>query len=227
MRRTHVVRSVSPLDAGDMEHKLIFFGLPRRLPRRRFPFGTSQAPHWSQADQRYRIGVLLRPTGSSQNKKCLDNPMDLPSPGGQLGYTLFDSISYDNGNGGWYVNANYSDNQAVVNGFLSQLVSNLATIDSIDATIGTYGSQDLEYGEILDGLTGGTWTPSKPIVVWLAIEYSGTCSEIENAYCPMPTIGGYFPMIWQYAEGPDYDLTPYNYGPVDLRWKHTSPPGIC
>jgi hypothetical protein len=107
-----------------MEHKLIFFGLPRRLPRRRFPFGTSQAPHWSQADQRYRIGVLLRPTGSSQNKKCLDNPTDLPSPGGQLGYTLFGSISHDHGNDGWYVDEKSSDSQAGVNGVLSPLVSN-------------------------------------------------------------------------------------------------------
>lgn len=67
-----------------------------------------------------------------------------------------------------------------------------------------------------------------PIVVWIAATGSFVdCQAIEAAYCPMPSIAGYFPMIWQYSQTPDYDITPYGGFIANGYWEPTKSPGIC
>lgn len=124
---------------------------------------------------------------------------------------------------GW-TNGNYGPNRDVVNGFLSKLAS-LAAHEGAILKLGIYAAQDSGFGTKLDA---SSWTPSEPIVVWIASwQSSTTCSTVEGLYCPMPTIGGYFPMIWQYHGDPDYNVTPYEGFKTNGYWTPTKPPGIC
>ncbi len=151
-------------------------------------------------------------------------------PGGYPGNTMFGAISQ--GSGGWNTandSTAWSQNQAVVEGFLNELASkNAANSFSSSTTLGLYGNQVSEWETLLNGKN---WTSPQPIVVWTADPQSSTdCTTVEGLYCPMPTLGGYFPMIWQYHGDPDYDVTPYS-GGVDkssnYTWHPVSPPGIC
>lgn len=101
-------------------------------------------------------------------------------------------------------------NRAVVDGFLNELATRIsqANLSSI-ANFGLYGAQSYEFGDLLDS---SSWTPSQQIVIWLAAIQGGTCSEIENTFCSLPSIGGYYPAIWQYSQNPDYDLSIYDSG---------------
>jgi len=123
---------------------------------------------------------------------------------------------------GWTI-GNYGPNQGVVNGFLNKL-SSLSS--GAGFHIGLYGSQ---VGAFEDRLDSATWTSPVPIVVWIASYVSAipAQTQLEADYCPMPTVGGYFPMIWQYYGNPDYDITPYVGFAVNGYWEPTLPPGIC
>jgi len=148
-------------------------------------------------------------------------------PSGSPLANLFGAISSDSD--GWKTGGtadDYSANQQVVEGFLNEL-ANIASIDNHYKQLGLYGSQK---GEFEDLLNAENWTSPQPVVIWVADRYSGSntdCEGVENNYCPMPTLGGYFPMIWQYAQNPDYDVTPYYGFASNGYWTPTLPPGIC
>jgi hypothetical protein len=130
------------------------------------------------------------------------------------GQTLFGQIS--KGAGGWSTETT-SENRKVVNGFLRRLASKAGS----DFTVGIAGSQS---GELYGFLKADEWTSPEEIVVWTEDHTSDTvCSYIESIFCPMPDVGGYEPMIWQYHGNPDHDITPYNGGisGSPLRWNPT------
>lgn len=130
-------------------------------------------------------------------------------PGGYPGNTMFGAVS--EGSGGWLTSASGSNwlefNRLVVDAFLEKLATkNGQNSYSQSTTLGLYGSQVSEFQDLLQA---GNWAASEPIVVWIAAIGSFDCAQAQAAYCPMPTIGGYFPMIWQYGQNPDHDITPY------------------
>ncbi len=156
-------------------------------------------------------------------------------PGGTIGYTMFGAVSQ--GSGGWLTSGTYNGstylelNRGVVDGFLEELAyDNNGHTYSESTTLGLYGSQGEEFGTLLDAVNSG-WQAAEPVVIWVA-DYGSfsSCSAVESAYCPMPTIAGYFPMIWQYQGSPDYDITPYDGGLSSAKsytWHPVAPPGIC
>ncbi len=94
---------------------------------------------------------------------------------------------------------------------------------------GIYGEKCCELHCILEA---SDWVPSEKIVVWFANAIdsdTATCSDAIVDYCTggMPDVGGYAPMIWQYHGDPDYDISPYAGGPIDLQWNPTTSPGYC
>lgn len=137
---------------------------------------------------------------------------------------MFDSVSWDAGNGGWST-TNIDANRAVVNGFLSGLTAEF----NGTGTVGIYSEKCCELHCILEA---SDWVPSEKIVVWFANAIdsdTATCGDAIADYCTggMPDVGGYAPMIWQYHGDPDYDISPYAGGPVDLEWHPTASPGYC
>lgn len=118
--------------------------------------------------------------------------------------TLFGSVSA--GSGGW--TSTISDNQEVVDGFLNQLAYLTGT--EVAATFGLYGSLSSEFQDLLDA---SNWASPQPIVVWLANvpDTPPDCSGAESEFCSWNkySIGGYAPVIWQYSQYPDLDVTPY------------------
>lgn len=176
------------------------------------------------------VGKTNQEWGAEQADAFWNQYWNQQYPGGYPGNTLFGAVSL--GSGGWNTANNstaWSQNQAVVEGFLNELArKNGANSYSSSTTLGLYGSQDSEFAQLLNS---GSWTSPQPIVVWIAVTQSSTdCSTVESEYCPMPSVGGYFPMIWQYHQNPDYDVTPYS-GGVDsssnYTWHPVAPPGIC
>lgn len=166
----------------------------------------------------------LQEWGAQQANVFWDQYANGQYPPGQPGYTIFGAIS--SGSGGW-TSGNYGPNQDVVTGFLNQLASNIASSPLAGAvTLGLYGSQTNEFGDLLDA---ANWQAPQPVVIWTADALSSLpdCAGVEAEYCQMPTLCGYFPMIWQYFQNPDYDITPYAGGPENLKWNPTKPPGIC
>lgn len=159
-------------------------------------------------------------------------------PGGYPGNTMFGAVS--SSSGGWYSDAltntaHLAANRDVVSGFLNKLANN-NNASGYGVTYGLYGSQTSEFHNLLEA---SDWDAPQPIVVWIADALTSLpdCTEVDANYCPMPSVGGYFPMIWQYYQGStgeelDYDVTPYA-GGVDIpengspQWHPTTPPGIC
>lgn len=154
------------------------------------------------------------------------------------GFTLFGTVSYDNGDGGWSTDT-ITENREVVNGFLKQLSSKAGS----DFTVGLDGSKDGELNAYLVDSYATPWTSPVPIVVWVA-DYPGgiDCSNASSAYCTDAatitvdgevrnfTVGGYEPMIWQYHGDPDHDVTPYAGGITNNppRWyPKATGSGIC
>lgn len=190
------------------------------------PSGSTEkaCPYWNI------VGPTDRPSGTTPTQWGRDQAAafwtyyshhGIPSGTGLL--NLFGSIS--RGSGGWTA-GNYGPNRSVVDGFLNELHTLSA---SSGKRLGLYGAQTFEFQTLLDA---SSWSSPQPIVVWIAVPYEGTprnCSGVESAYCPMPTVGGYFPMIWQYHQvtPDDYDITPYEGFKTNGYWTPTDPPGIC
>jgi hypothetical protein len=140
-------------------------------------------------------------------------------PSGTPLKNMFGAVSA--GSGGWKT-GNYGPNREVVSGFLTKLAS---LSSGVGMRLGLYGNQTAEFQGLLDA---SSWTSPEAIVVWIAAYGSfADCTAVKSAYCPMPTVGGYFPMIWQYSGTPDYDITPYAGFISNGYWTPTKPPGIC
>lgn len=94
--------------------------------------------------------------------------------------------------------------------------------------VGLYAAQDNGFAAKLQATS---WDLTVPIVVWIASWYDTIPSRttIQNDYCPMPSIAGYFPMIWQYygSQHYDYDISPYEGFKSNGHWEATLAPGIC
>lgn len=141
---------------------------------------------------------------------------------------MFGSIS--SRTGGWLA-SNVDMNRALVNGFLAELAYRNNLYDySQGKTLGLYGSQVGEFQDLLSAVGTG-WAAGEPVVIWVADSASSySCSTAESEYCPMPTVAGYFPMIWQYEQNPDHDITPYDGGLTassNYTFHPVPPPGIC
>ncbi|WP_298209442.1 hypothetical protein [Ferrimicrobium sp.] len=175
-------------------------------------------------------GKTYQEWGAEQAQAFWNQFWNQQYPGGYPRGTMFGSVSL--GSGGLNTandSTAWSENQAVVEGFLNELAKlNAANSFSSSTTLGLYGSQTGEFQDLLDS---SNWTSPEPIVVWIAATQSSQdCTTVEGQYCPMPTVGGYFPMIWQYYQDPDYDVTPYAGGvnsSSNYTWHPTTPPGIC
>lgn len=188
-------------------------------------------PYWNiEGPGNTPTGKTYQEWGAEQADVFWNQFWNQQYPGGYPGNTMFGAVSL--GTGGWNTANNstaWSENQAVVEGFLNELArKNGANSYSSSTTLGLYGSQTGEFQDLLDS---SNWTSPQPIVVWIAATQQSTdCATVESEYCPMPTVGGYFPMIWQYYQNPDYDVTPYA-GGIDnssnYTWHPVKPPGIC
>lgn len=196
--------------------------LPSGSSRAGFPYWNIEGPESSDRPS----GITPEAWGSSQAKVFFSGWNKVYRSGGNLvgkgrrGKTLFGSVSW--GSGGWST-TNIDANRAVVNGFLSELT---AEFDGT-GTVGIYGNKCCELHCVLEA---SDWIPPVGIVVWYANPLDVGCTEIETDYCDgygMPDVGGYTPMIWQYHGDPDYDISPFAGGPVDLEWHPTTSPGYC
>ena len=192
--------------------------LPSGSSRAGFPYWNVRGPNSS-----YRpSGITPEAWGTAQARVYFSGWNKVWSSGGALvgkgrrGKTLFGSISL--GSGGWST-TNVTANRAVVNGFISDLVDEL----NGTGTVGIYGSKC----DVLHcSLGASSWAPTEHIVVWMAEWIRSSCGTAESDYCKggMPNVGGYTPMIWQYYGGtnyPDYDISPYEGGSLDLKWTPT------
>lgn len=186
------------------------------------PSGVQTFSYWNLQGPGYKGSQTNSEWGQTQATAYYNNWLQ-NSQGS--GVTLFGAVSL--GSGGWATggtSSDYTNNQEVVEGFLDQMAYYQGT--QVAITFGLYGSQSSEFQDLLNA---SNWTSPQPIVVWIA-DYPTSpidCTIAENAYCPMPNIGGYAPIIWQYSQNPDYDVTPYGDQITTGAFTPQAYPGIC